>query len=234
VPRVPHPRFAGTSGLGPRGDVILQFDSCAGEVLRALDRLKLTENTLFIFTSDNGPVVDDGYQDQAVEKLDGHTPAGPLRGGKYSAFDAGTRVPFLVRWPGHVKPGVSEALVGQIDFMSSLAAMTGQSLAPADAPDSFDILQALLGKSKTGRDHIVEHAGALSLIRGEWKYIEPNKGARIAEGTNIELGNDPVPQLYNLRSDIGEKQNVAARHPEMAAELAALLKQIRDRGRTRR
>ena len=129
VPRVPHPRFAGKSGLGPRGDVILEFDWCAGEILKTLDRLKLARNTLVIFTSDNGPVVDDGYKDQAVEKLDGHKPAGPLRGGKYSTFDAGTRVPFIVRWPGRVKPGVSDALVCQIDFLSSFAALTGQTLA---------------------------------------------------------------------------------------------------------
>jgi len=99
VPRVPHPRFAGTSGLGPRGDVILQLDWCVGEILKTLDRLKLADDTLLIFTSDNGPVVDDGYKDQAVERLGGHKPSGPLRGGKYSAFDAGTRVPFIVRWP---------------------------------------------------------------------------------------------------------------------------------------
>lgn len=234
VPRVPHPRFAGRSGMGPRGDAILQFDWCVGEILKTLDRCELTENTLIVFTSDNGPVVDDGYQDQAVEKLSGHRPAGPLRGGKYSAFDAGTRVPLIARWPGKVKRGVSNALVGQIDFLSSFAALTGRPLAETDAPDSFDILPALMGRSDTGRDHIVEHAGALSLIRGDWKYIEPGKGARIAKDTDIELGNDPQPQLYNLRHDIGERQNIAIKYPARVAEMAAFLREIRDRGRTRR
>jgi len=233
VPRVPHPRFVGKSGLGPRGDAILQFDWCTGEILKTLDRLNLAENTLVIFTSDNGPVVDDGYKDQAVEKLNGHKPTGPLRGGKYSAFDAGTRVPFIVRWPGRVKPGLSDALVCQIDFMASFAALTGQKLAADDAPDSFDVLGALLDSTRTGRDHLVEHAGTLSLIKGDFKYIEPSKGPRINSNVNIELGNDPEPQLYNLKDDLGEKHNVATEHPEVVKEMAALLKKIRDDGHTR-
>jgi len=233
VPRVPHPRFAGKSGLGPRGDVIVQLDFCTGEILKTLDRLKLAENTLVIFTSDNGPVVDDGYRDKAVEKLNGHKPSGPLRGGKYSAFDAGTRVPFIVRWPGRVKTGLSDALVCQIDFMASFAALTGRNLALDDAPDSFDILAALLGKSPVGRDHLVEHARCLSLIRGNWKYIEPGKGPKINKNTNTELGTDPQPQLYNLKNDLGEKHNVASEHPEVVKELADLLKKIKDDGHTR-
>ncbi len=233
VPRVPHPRFAGKSGLGPRGDVILEFDWSAGEILKTLDRLNLTDNTFVILTSDNGPVVDDGYRDQAVELLDGHKPSGPLRGGKYSAFDAGTRVAFIVRWPGHVKAGVSDALVSQIDFLSSFAALTGQSLAAADAPDSYDILNALLGQSETGRDQLVEHAGTLSLIRGQWKYIEPSSGPRMNKYTNTELGNDPQPQLYDLAVDLGEKQNVTNEHPDLVREIAAQLKKIRSQGRSR-
>jgi arylsulfatase A-like enzyme len=233
VPRVPHPRFAGKSGLGPRGDAIVQLDFCTGEILKTLDRLNLAENTMVIFTSDNGPVVDDGYKDQAVEKLNGHKPSGSLRGGKYSAFDAGTRVPFIVRWPGRVKKGFSDALVCQIDLMASFAALTGRKLAPEDAPDSFDILAALLGKSPAGRDHLVEHARVLSLIKGQWKYIEPGKGPKINKNTNTELGLDRQPQLYNLKNDLGEKHNVASEHPEVVRELAGLLKKIRDDGRTR-
>ncbi len=227
VPRVPHARFAGKSGLGPRGDVILQLDWCVGEILDTLDRLKLADNTIVIFTSDNGPVIDDGYKDDAVEKLSGHKPSGPLRGGKYSAFDAGTRVPFVLRWPGKVKPGTSEALVCQIDFLASFAGMNRQTLAAGDAPDSSAVLDALLGRSGTGRDHLVEQASTLSIIKGDWKYIEPSQGAKINKNTNTETGNDPAPQLYNLREDIGEKNNVAARHPEKVEELAAALKRIR-------
>jgi arylsulfatase A-like enzyme len=233
VPRVPHPRFAGKSGLGPRGDVILEFDWSAGEVLKTLDRLNLADNTLVVLTSDNGPVVDDGYKDQAVEKLDGHKPSGPLRGGKYSAFDAGTRVALIVRWPGHVKTGVSEALVSQIDFLATFAALTGQTLTGADAPDSYSVLDAMLGKSDEGRDTLVEHAGTLSLIRGQWKYIEPSNGPRMNKNTNTELGNDPKPQLYDLSVDLGEKRNVAGEHPQLVEEMAAQLQKIRDQGRSR-
>src|SRR5687767_12336453 len=111
VPRVPHPRFVGKTSMGPRGDAIVQTDWCVGEILTALDRLKLANDTLVIFTSDNGPVVDDGYKDEAVAKLGSHKPAGPFRGGKYSHFEGGTRVPFIVRWPARVKPGSSAALV---------------------------------------------------------------------------------------------------------------------------
>ena len=233
VPRVPHPRFAGKSGMGPRGDAIVQLDFCTGEILKTLDRLNLAENTIVIFTSDNGPVVDDGYKDQAVEKLSGHKPAGPLRGGKYSAFDGGTCVPFIVRWPGRVKPGQSDALLSQVDLMASFAALTGQKLASGDAPDSFNILSALLGKSPAGREHLVEHARVLSLIKGNFKYIEPGKGPKINKNVNIELGNDPKPQLYNLKNDLDEKHNIASEHPEVVKELAGLLKKIKADGRSR-
>jgi len=211
----------------------MQFDWCVGEIVKTLQRLNLAENTMLIFTSDNGPVVDDGYQDQAVEKLNGHNPSGPLRGGKYSAFDAGTRVPFIVHWPERVKPGESDALMCQIDFLASLAALTGQKIDSKDAPDSFNVLSALIGNSSSGRDHLIEHAGTLSLIKGNWKYIEPSGGAKIARYVNIELGNDPQPQLYNLKNDIGEKNNLAAEHPEIVKELAALLDKIKSDGRSR-
>ena len=174
VPRVPHPRFAGKTGLGPRGDVIAQADWSVGEILAALDRLKLTSQTLVIVTSDNGPVVDDGYQDEAVAKLGSHRPAGPFRGGKYSNFEGGTRVPFLVRWPGRVKRGVSDALMSQVDLLASFAAFTGQKLAPTDAPDSQDMLGTLLGGSshrtrpshRTGR-RALGATGALEVHRAE-------------------------------------------------------------------
>jgi len=227
VPRVPHARFAGRSTMGPRGDVVLQFDWTVGEIMRALDRLKLSDNTLLIVTSDNGPVVDDGYRDQAVEKLGGHRPGGPFRGGKYSAFEAGTRVPFIVRWPARVKPGTSQALVSQIDLLASLAALTGQTLAPGAAPDSHDSLKALLGGSQVGRAFVVEQAAALSLIVGDWKYIEPRDGPAVERGTNIELGNSPEPQLYDRGADPGERRNLAAQFPDRVKELAARLAAIR-------
>lgn len=234
VPRVPHPRFVGKTGMGPRGDAIAQFDWCVGQVLDALDRLKLTGKTLVILTSDNGPVVDDGYQDDAVKLLGDHKPAGPLRGSKYSAFEAGTRVPFIVRWPGRVKPGTSDALLSQHDFPATFAALTGQPLAEADAPDSFNLLPALLGESKTGRDHLIRSSGVLSVRQGPWKLIQPGNGPRRNANTNTETGQSPKPQLYHLGDDLGETTDVSGKHPEKVAELTDLLKKARDAGRTRK
>src|SRR5262245_16285562 len=233
VPRLPHPRFAGKSDMGPRGDAIIQADWCVGEILNTLDRLRLTRNTLVIFSSDNGPVVDDGYKDDAVEKLGGHKPAGPLRGGKYSNFEAGTRVPFIVRWPGRVKSGVSTAIVSQIDLLASFAAFTNQSLGGVDAPDSFNVMPALLGKSKAGREHLVEQASVLSLRVGQWKYVEPGRGPKIQRNTNTETGNDPGGQLYNLAGDLGETSNLIKKYPDRAKEMAARLQQIRQNNRSR-
>jgi arylsulfatase A-like enzyme len=233
VPRVPHPQFAGKSRLGPRGDVILEFDWSVGQIMNAIDSLKLSDNTIIIVTSDNGPVVDDGYKDMAVELLNGHTPAGPLRGGKYSLFDGGTRVVFIIRWTGTVVPGVTDALFSQIDLLSSLASLTGQKLSKDAGPDSFNQLEALLGNTGNGRDWLVEHSGRLSIIRGDWKYIEPGPGVKLQINTNTETGNDLNPQLYNLNIDIGEKNNLAKDNPDLVKELADLLKKIRDDGRTR-
>lgn len=233
VPRVPHPRFVGKSGMGPRGDAIVQADWCVGEVLAALDRLKLADDTLVIFTSDNGPVVDDGYVDQAVEKLGSHKPAGQFRGGKYSNFEGGTRIPFIVRWPKGIKPGESDALISQVDLLASFAKSFNQKLGDKDAPDSVNVLTALVGRSKTGRQTLIEQAGALSLREGQWKYIEPNSKQKYAKLTNTELGNDSVPQLYDLASDPGETRNVAVQHPDKAKELHERLQQIKQNARSR-
>lgn len=233
VPRVPHSRFAGKSGMGPRGDAILQLDWCTGEILKTLDNLNLAENTLVIFSSDNGPVLDDGYQDEAVEKLNDHTPAGPFRGGKYSAFDAGTRVPFIVRWPAQVQPGESDALISQVDLLASLAALTDQKLNTSEGPDSQDMINTILGKSKKGREYLVEHARTFALIKGDWKYIEPGDGPKVNQNVHIELGNAPEPQLYNLNKDIGEINNVADRHPEVVREMADLLESIKEKENNR-
>lgn len=229
VPRVPHPRFVGKSGMGPRGDALLEFDWEVGEVLKTLDRLGLAKNTIVMLSSDNGPVIDDGYQDDAVEKLGNHKAAGPLRGGKYSAFEAGTRVPLLVRWPGQVKVGVSDVPISQVDFLADFAALLGQSYNKADAMDSENQLNALLGRDPAGRAVIVEHAGTWSLVKKNWKYIEPSKGQSYAKFTNTELGNDPKPQLYNLTDDIGEKKNVADQHPDRVQQMKQELDAIRNK-----
>ncbi len=234
VPRVPNPRFVGKSGMGPRGDAILEMDWAVGEITKKLESVGLTEKTIVIFTSDNGPVVDDGYQDQAVELLGDHKPAGPLRGGKYSAFNAGTQVPFIISWPGRIKYGSSDVLVSQVDFMASFAKMLNLDLKENDAIDSYEMLDQLLGKSEISRDHFV-HQGisTMALISGDWKYIIPKDGPKISQFTNIEMGNDTNPQLYNLKEDIGETKNLALKNPEKLRELEDLLSGIMKKGKTR-
>lgn len=231
VPRFPHPRFRGKSGMGLRGDAIAQFDWSVGQILKTLDELGLTENTLIILSSDNGPVVDDGYQDQAEELLNGHSPAGNLRGNKYSAFEGGTRVPAIVRWPKQVKRGiVSDALVSQIDWMSSMAALVGERLPKGAAPDSFNYLESWLGKTTTERPWVIEQAAnhSLSVRTPEWKYIESNDGGpMITWGPKIETGNLPAPQLYNLKQSAFEKENVAEANTSVLFELQNILRRVK-------
>ena len=219
VPRVPHPQFVGKSGMGARGDAILEFDWSVGEVLKTLDKLGLTENTIIVLTSDNGPVVDDGYQDRAVELLGQHRPWGPFRGGKYSNFEAGTRVPFIVKWPAKVKPRISDALVSQVDLFASFSELLNVKIENGAATDSHSYLSTFLGKERKGRDYIIEHAGALSVSTGKWKYIDPSNGPAYNKLTDTELGNSKEPQLYKIKKDRGEKNNVAAENPDMVAKL---------------
>jgi arylsulfatase A-like enzyme len=229
VPRVPHGRFAGKSGMGPRGDAILQFDWSVGEIVKALKRMKIQKNTLIIVSSDNGPVVDDGYRDQAVELLGSHKPSGKLRGGKYSAFEGGTRVVFISSWKGTIKKGVSDALFSQIDLLASLAGIAGASIPKGGGPDSRNYMDVLTGKAKTGRDWVVEQTGRnkLSIVKNEWKLILPGQGPKIQVNTNTETGNDPEYQLYNLGNDPGERNNVAGDNPAIVKELTDLLNSIR-------
>ncbi|MBI5009564.1 MAG: arylsulfatase [Bacteroidia bacterium] len=230
VPRVPHQRFAGKSGMGPRGDAILEFDWSVGEIMKTIDRLNLSEKTLIIVTSDNGPVVDDGYKDKAVELLGNHKPAGPLRGGKYSSFDGGTRVVFIASWKGKIQPGRSNALFSQIDLLASFADLAGQTIPEGVAADSHSNLLSLLGQGASSREWIVEHAlnGRLSIIRNNWKLIEPGPGEKLYTHVNIESGNDTVPQLYDLITDIGEKNNIATYNPLIVNDLTLLLHKIKN------
>lgn len=232
VPRFPHPRFRGKNKMGLRGEAIMQFDWSVGQLLEALDELGLTENTLIILSSDNGPVVDDGYQDRAEELLNGHTPAGALRGGKYSTFEGGTRVPVIVHWPREIRmPQVSEVIVSQIDWLASLASLVGAKIPSGSAPDSYDRMGNLLGTDDTDRPWVIEHAAnnTLSVRTPDWKYIEPNDDPRtIQKTTNTELGNSSEPQLYDMTVE-GERENVATRYPAKVFELQSILRQVRNR-----
>ena len=226
VPRVPHPRFKSTSQAGTRGDVIQELDACVGELLGALERLKLADNTLFIFTSDNGGVNDDGYEDFDPSA---HKMNGPLRGKKGTLFEGGHRVPFVARWPGKIKAGAAcDELISLIDMMPSFAALTDVTLPPDAAPDGINVLAVLLGQphEMPRRNVLVMHNGGINgpfaIRQGAWKLIQNGAvNARPAEG------GARTPQLFNLADDLGESENLADRNPEKLKELAAVLQQVR-------
>ena len=232
VPRFPHDRFRGKNPMGLRGDAIAQFDWTVGQLMETLDQLGLTENTLIILSSDNGPVVDDGYKDKAEELLHGHTPSGPWRGNKYSAFEGGTAVPVIVRWPQKIKKtGDSDVLMSQIDWLASLGALVNARLPKGSAPDSYDRLGNLIGTDKTDRPWIVEQSmnHTLSVRTKDWKYIEPNDDpTTFMKAEKIETGNLNVPQLYEMEK-VSEQENVAEKYPKKVFELQTILRQVRNK-----
>ena len=231
VPRIPTKRFAGRSDKGPRGDVIMEMDWMVGQVLEQLRSLGLDRNTVVVFSSDNGPVLDDGYKDESAERNGTHRPAGPLRGGKYSLFDGGARVPTIVWAPGLAKPGESAALLSHVDFFASLPHLAGRDLAREEMADSRQMSEAILGQTEEGRDNLVTEGFAANTVlrEGSWVFIPPYPGRPMFGDKNIESGNSTVPQLYDLSTDIGQRTNMAASQPERVAAMSALLKAIRDR-----
>jgi arylsulfatase A-like enzyme len=248
VPRVPNPKFRGKSQCGVRGDAIVEFDWIVGQVLAQLDELKIADNTFVILTSDNGGILDNNGPDKehgigSIEANNGHQCNGVLRGTKGTIWEGGTRLPLIARWPGHIQPGVSDALVCQVDMLASFAALTGQQLAPADGPDSYNVLPELLGlKTDTPcRDYLVEQDNAgsvLALRHGPWKYIPDHSGGKAAHSKETKperpseaLHPHELPpensQLYNLADDISETKNIAAEHPDIVKSMAAKLAEIK-------
>ena len=179
-----------------------------------MDELGLTKNTIIIFSSDNGPVLDDGYADDAVAKNGSHQPAGPYRGWKTSVYEGGTRVPFIVSWPGKIKPGVTGAMVSRMDLVASFANFFKQDIPHGEANDSENMLPALMGKSDKGRRVLVEEGyNNLAVINEDWKYIEPYRKS--------------AAELFLLSNDPGEKNNLLGKHPEKIKELSELLNSIK-------
>ncbi len=225
VPRTPHPRFIGKSGLGPRGDVILEADWCVGELVKTLEKEGILENTLIVFTSDNGPVLNDGYFDDAEEKIGDHKPSGPFRGGKYSLFEAGTHVPFFTYWKGKIQPTVSDALISQLDLVSSISKLVGSEVKTSDSEELLDVF---LGKSNIGRKSLVIEATQRTAFRkGDWVMIPPYGGIKTLDEVKIEIGNSDEFQLYNLKDDIGQQNNLASSNPKKLKELLTDFKAIR-------
>lgn len=225
VPRTPHPRFRGTTTLGYRGDAMVQFDWAVGEILNTIKENDLAQNTVIIFSSDNGPVYDDGYEDGTIVQLStdevdqGHDASGIYRGGKYQLFEGGTRVPFIVSWPGKIEPGVSKALVNQIDLMGSLANFLNVPLKEDEGIDSRNTMNAFLGNSDKGLISMVEEAGnGKALRRGNWKYI-PDLSSSYGRSKMSK-------QLYNLAIDPGERHNVIDDHAALADSMAKELNEI--------
>lgn len=238
VPRVPHPRFKGTSQAGIRGDAIHELDDTIGQVLAALDKHQLTENTLVIFTSDNGGVNDDGYEDFGPES---HPMNGALRGTKGTLYEGGHRVPFIARWPAKIKAGTNNpALIAHLDMAATFSALTGIPLPQDAAPDSFNVLPALLGESDKGRDHAIFHVGGtqgpFTLRLGDWKLIQAGRtayGKAAAPPKNKDRALPPKPQVFNLADDLAETNNLADKMPEKARELVEFLAKVRASERTR-
>jgi len=240
VPRMPHERFQGKSKLGLRGDSILQLDWSVGELTKTLKRLGIEKNTLVIFCSDNGPVMDDGYKDGALEKLGDHRAAGPFSGGKYSVYEGGTRTPFITHWPGTIAPQESDQVVCTVDLAASFAKLINQPLADDACTDSFDVLDALLGKpSARGRETLIQqdngNKGSFGFRKGNWKLQRHDKGKSRNLNVDHKLARTKVPkfQLFNLADDPSESINVIEKHPKIAAKLKALLTQQIEAGRTR-
>jgi arylsulfatase A-like enzyme len=260
-PVTPNKQFRGKSAAGLYGDYVSELDWAVGQVLDTLSRLKLADNTLVLFSSDNGGVVmsrggaerqaaefplnlendEDGavtqhYRRAQIEaEQSGHKIVGSLRGRKHSIYEGGFRVPFLVRWPGQVKPGTTSDEVVQIaDLLATSCAMLGEPLPRSAAEDSHNILPALLGQKRKApiREATVLHnaEGVFAIRQGPWKLIEERtwddnvRSTWRAEATN---------QLYNLKDDPSETTNVLEKHPDVAAQLRALLKKYRDQGHSR-
>lgn len=229
VPRDPNPRFVGKSGLGARADAILQLDEQVGKILDTLRAEGIDRDTLVILSSDNGPAVADGYADGALvaETRGAHTPNGVYRGGKYTDFEGGLRMPFLARWPGVITPGtVSKNVVSLIDMPASAAALTGRKLLPEEAPDSFDLLPALRGETRSATPVRIFGNGSGTAIReGDLKLLT-QAGPRNAAARN-PAKNTPAPVdtplLFDLANDPGETVNLAAQRPDDVKRLRAKL-----------
>jgi arylsulfatase A-like enzyme len=236
TPWLPSPEFVGKSGAGLYGDFTMMVDAQVGKILAALDRHGLSQNTLVLFTSDNGPVWYD-----ADKKKFGHDSSGGWRGMKADAWEGGHRMPFIARWSARIKAGsVSGQTVGFTDVMATLAAICGTPLPDDAGPDSFSFLPVLDGtwpEEKPIRPPLVIQAGRhkTMLVRsGEWKLIlGDGTGGLSAPGKPKRGSAAPLVHLYNLREDPGETTDLAKQHPEKVVELVTIRGKILDRGRSR-
>ncbi|MBX7207186.1 MAG: arylsulfatase [Verrucomicrobiaceae bacterium] len=261
TPLTPNAKFAGTSEAGKYGDFVHELDWSVGELLALLDKLKLTERTLVIFSSDNGGV----YEREGFGH--GHRSCAPLNGQKGDVWEGGNRVPFLVRWPGRIAPGTtSKQVICLTDMLSTFAAITGQSLPDDAGPDSFNVLPAMLGEAKSEvRPNLVVQSGSSSYFEkrreglwavreGKWKLVmgqgsgystEKTDRAPYLKFADVGMTNSdytpdgqlkpdaPPAQLYDLDSDPGETKNLWREHPDIVAKLTKLFEKLCEDKRSR-
>ncbi len=220
VPRMPNERFHGATGMGFRGDAIVELDDNVGAIIDVLEELDLAEQTLIIFCSDNGPVLDDGYKDGAIEMLGDHKPAGPYRGGKYSPYEGGTRTPYIAYWPGTINPAISDAMVSTVDLAVSLNKLAGNDVPEGIFPDSYDVSDVLLGKKNAeGRTFIFEEGvRSFGLRKGEWKLVDHQTEDQVRRLTYFKPEGHRY-ELYNLSEDPEEENNIFSGYQEIASEM---------------
>ena len=235
TPIVPTPEWLGRSGLNPYADFVTQTDACIGQVAAALDEHGLASNTLLVVASDNGCSPEADFPALLAK---GHNPSGVLRGHKADIWDGGHRVPFIVRWPGRVRPGSTcDQLVSTVDFLATCADVVGVKLSDNAGEDSVSILPALLGKAqKPLREALVHHSisGKFSIRQGRWKLeFCPGSGGWSSPGdAQATKQGLPKVQLYDMTEDIGERRNQEAEHPEIVKQLTALLEKYVADGRS--
>ncbi len=234
TPILPTKDWQGKSNLNPYADFVMQTDWSVGQIMKALDDTQLADNTLVVLTSDNGCSPQAKFE-ELIEK--GHNPSGPLRGHKADIFEGGTRVPFLVRWPGKVAAGTtSDQLICQVDLMATFADMVGAKLPENAGEDSISFYKLLTTNTGSGRDHLVYHSinGSFAIRNGHWKLaLCPDSGGwSEPKPNNKKNSNLPPMQLYNLKDDLGEKNNVIDQHASRVDELMKQLEKLVNDGRS--
>jgi arylsulfatase A-like enzyme len=240
-PIAPADFVKGRSKAGGYGDFVVQVDWTVGQVVKALERNGLTNNTLIIITSDNGSpgrtkIKRDPY---SIIEIYGHHPNGDLRGIKADIWDGGHREPFIARWTEKIPAGTtSDELICLTDLMATCAAIVGAKLPENAGEDSFNILPTLLGQKldKPIREDIVHHSlsGMFSIRQGKWKLILGRGSGGFTKPQKIEpKPGDPKGQLYNLENDLAESNNLWSKHPEIVERLTKLLEKYKEQGHTR-
>jgi arylsulfatase A-like enzyme len=232
VPLLPTEEFQGKSGLGPYGDFVLMLDTMVGQVMDKLDEKGLTDDTIFIFASDNGCSSMVNYP-ALISK--GHNPSYIFRGTKGDIYDGGHRIPYIIRYPRRINPSSCNQMVSLCDIMATIAELLEIELPENAAEDSISNLPIWQGVDEPVRDEVVLHClmGNLAIQKGPWRLeFLPGSGGPAELFHEVDFSNVPKFQLYNMVGDIGEQTNLVDKHPEIVAELTELMKKRIEEGRS--